>query len=258
MFANMRFTAKLRKSLGKRICWEDHPQLGPVLGRLLERLKIRRPVSVFIFSGYKPLIFNSGWIRPAIFISPLLLEKLSREELEAVLAHELAHVGHYDQLIISLAGVLKGLFVIIPGRDGLWRKFMLSREIFCDETASRVTSKRLVLAETLIKIWKMGKSFPVHAWLERQMFYYALLEKESSLELRVRKLLLEEGKTPGRGRTIGSSGRRRGLIIALMAVASAMFFQQMAGVGGEKGSSLRMGEGYVGGQSLSDCHRAFK
>jgi len=248
---SMLFAAKLRRNLGRKIRWEEHSLLGSVLGKLLRKLMIRRKISVFIFPGYKPLIFNSGWIRPAIFISPLLLEELNRDEMEAVLAHELAHIGRYDQLILSLVGVLKSLFIVVPYRELLWKRFMLAREMSCDEMASRVTSKRLILAETLIKIWKMGKDFPVHGWLKRPLLYYALLEKQSSLEVRVRKLL--KSNPAGRG---GKRGlwAKRGLLIALMALISAMFFRQMVGVG-DKVPAINMGKEYVAKPLFPSCPR---
>lgn len=253
LFITVLFTAKLRRNLGRKIRWEDYPQLGPVLGELLKKLMLRRKISVFIFPGYRPLIFNFGWLSPAIFISPLLLEKLNRDELEAVLAHELAHIDHYDQLVVSLVGVLKGLFIMMPYRTLLWRKFMLAREVSCDQTSSRVTGKQLILAEALIKIWKMGKECPVHGWLKKPLLYYALLEKKSSLEIRVRKLL-EGKKFPGRDNRRGGLRAGRGLLIALMVVISAMFFRQMGGVGDE-GRSTGTSEGYVDGLSFPSCHR---
>ncbi len=42
-----------------------------------------------------------------------LLQKLDRSELEAVIAHELSHIGNHDMLLATLVTVLVGLVVLL-------------------------------------------------------------------------------------------------------------------------------------------------
>jgi len=60
----------------------------------------------------------------SIAVTEGALEKLSRTELEGVLAHEISHIKNYDIRIMMLTGVLIGIVVIISDfilRSWLWR-----------------------------------------------------------------------------------------------------------------------------------------
>ncbi len=59
----------------------------------------------------------------SVCVTTGLLKKLSREELEGVIAHELSHVKNYDIRIMMLAAVLVGILVILSDvmfRNMLW------------------------------------------------------------------------------------------------------------------------------------------
>ena len=68
------------------------------LGRLKKRLKLARrgsasrPVQVQV-----PLAI--GWLRPVILLPLTTLTGLPADQLEAILAHELAHIRRYDYLV---------------------------------------------------------------------------------------------------------------------------------------------------------------
>lgn len=55
----------------------------------------------------------------AVAVTKGLLEKLSRDEVKAVLAHELSHVKNYDTRLMAVISVLAGLISIVA--DIYWR-----------------------------------------------------------------------------------------------------------------------------------------
>ncbi len=80
---------------------------------LAGRLRIRRTVRVYesILAQVPAVI---GWIRPVILVPAGALIHLSAEELEAVLAHELAHIRRHDYLINLLQTAIETLLFYHP------------------------------------------------------------------------------------------------------------------------------------------------
>lgn len=92
---------------------EVAPQQEPELHRSIERLcgnaGLPKP-RIYIIPQQTPNAFATGRNpqHAAIAVTEGLLRLLSRDELEGVLAHELAHVKNRDILISSIAAVIAG------------------------------------------------------------------------------------------------------------------------------------------------------
>jgi beta-lactamase regulating signal transducer with metallopeptidase domain len=68
------------------------------VARLKERLGIRRAVTLLESARIEvPMVV--GWVRPAILVPVAALSGLGMPELEAILAHELAHIRRHDYLV---------------------------------------------------------------------------------------------------------------------------------------------------------------
>jgi heat shock protein HtpX len=99
---------------------EQAPQLHAMIDRLVILADMPKPV-VAIADSDMPNAFATGRStkRSAVCVTTGLLRRLDAEELEGVLAHELAHVAHRDVLVMTLAsfvGVLAGLLT----RTWMW------------------------------------------------------------------------------------------------------------------------------------------
>ena len=55
----------------------------------------------------------------SITVTSGLLEKMNREELEGVLAHEMSHIKNYDIRFATLVAVMVGMIVIIADIFGV-------------------------------------------------------------------------------------------------------------------------------------------
>ncbi|HEV7886319.1 MAG TPA: M48 family metalloprotease [Acidimicrobiales bacterium] len=79
---------------------------------------------IYIIDDAAPNAFATGRDpkHAAIAVTTGLLEKMSRMELEGVLAHELSHVKNYDILVSTLAVTLVGVVVLVAewGLRFLW------------------------------------------------------------------------------------------------------------------------------------------
>lgn len=99
----------LAMSRAQEVSAAESPQLHGVVGRLAEQAGLPKP-RVYIISGHTPNAFATGRNpeNSAVAVTEGLLRLLKPEELEGVLAHELAHIKNRDILISSIAAVMAG------------------------------------------------------------------------------------------------------------------------------------------------------
>ena len=102
--------------------------------RLAASIGIRRGVRVLETSGTDgPCVV--GWLRPAILLPPAAVMGLSPQQLEAVLAHELAHIKRHDYLVNVAQVVAETLFFYHPVVWWLSKQIRVERELCCDDVA---------------------------------------------------------------------------------------------------------------------------
>lgn len=91
---------------------------APQLYRLVENLSITAGLpmpKVYIMNDPSPNAFATGRDpkHAAVAVTTGLLERLDKEELEGVLAHEMAHIGNYDIRLMSVVTALVSIVSII-------------------------------------------------------------------------------------------------------------------------------------------------
>lgn len=82
-----------------------------------ERVGIRMP-EVGIFNQAAPNAFATGWNKNAslVAVSTGLLQSMDKDEVEAVLAHEISHVGNGDMVTLTLIQGVVNTFVVFLSR----------------------------------------------------------------------------------------------------------------------------------------------
>jgi len=93
-----------------------------------------------------------GWIRPAIVVPAALLANLPATYLDAVLAHELAHLRRRDYLVNALQCGVEVLLFYHPAVWWVSRQVRVEREHCCDDDAAIVCGDRLEYARAIASL----------------------------------------------------------------------------------------------------------
>lgn len=104
-----------------------------------------------------------GWLRPVILVPASALAGLAPHQMEAVLAHELAHIRRHDYLVNLLQSVVETLFFYHPAVWFLSRRVRLEREHCCDDDAVAVVGDPVAYAGALTDLEMLRQGAPALA-----------------------------------------------------------------------------------------------
>lgn len=174
----------------------DSPDLYSLVNRLAHQAGLPMP-KLYVVPGESPNAFATGRNpqHAAVAVTEGLLRILDREEVEGVLAHELAHVKNRDILIGTIAATFAGAIMMIgsmarwaailgTGRDNdrggavgmlalavvaplaalvIQMAISRSREYQADATGASISGRPLGLANALLKLESASKIIPAQA-----------------------------------------------------------------------------------------------
>ncbi len=104
----------LRMAGAKEVQKEDYPMIVNIVEDMAMVARIPTP-KIYIIDDPTPNAFATG-IKPekgAVAFTTGLLEKLNREELEGVAAHEIAHIRNYDIRLMTICIALVGVIAFL-------------------------------------------------------------------------------------------------------------------------------------------------
>ena len=200
-FVSYFFSDKIALSMysAKQISREEAPELYAIIEGLVARAGLPMP-RVYLIPTDSPNAFATGRNpqHAAVAVTQGIMKILNRDELEGVIAHELAHVKNRDILISSIAATLAGAIMWISsmaryaaifgggsrdreggsgGALGMLLAMIVapfaamlvqmavsrSREYGADATGSGFTGNPFALASALRKISDFSKRIPLEA-----------------------------------------------------------------------------------------------
>lgn len=104
-----------------------------------------------------------GWLKPVILFPIGALNHLDIDEVEAVLAHELAHIRQHDYLHNMLQSVIEILFYFNPAVWWISSQIRQERENCADDLAVAFCGNSLTYAKALYKLQEVQPTTPVLA-----------------------------------------------------------------------------------------------
>ncbi len=181
---------------------------GTVLGSAAKRVGLHLD-RLRVVDGLPNPAFTVGFWRPLVYVSAALPASLDGPQLDAVLAHEAAHIARRDPLRLSLMRFLACTLFYIPALRRLADDLTDEAEIEADDVAAR-QSEPLVLASAILALaaWavpssgsrltalRVGSAVPFQPFVP--------LQRVDLLERRVRRLA-------GEPTTVGTHVTRRSL-----------------------------------------------
>jgi uncharacterized protein (TIGR03435 family) len=129
-----------------------------------------------------------GWLRPVILLPIAALANLTPGQVQAILAHELAHVQRHDFLVNLLQAVAETLLFYHPAVWWLSSRIRAEREHCCDDVAVAVCGDPVDYADALTTLasWACLRTVDAAA---RPAASLAVAATGGSLLLRIRRLL---------------------------------------------------------------------
>ena len=104
-----------------------------------------------------------GWLRPVILLPVAAMAGLSPRQVEAILAHELAHIRRHDFLINLLQTIAETMLFYHPAVWWLSRRIRTEREHCCDDVAVAVSGDAAEYAAALAELASWSISSPALA-----------------------------------------------------------------------------------------------
>jgi bla regulator protein blaR1 len=174
------------------------------LRRVEAAMRIERLLPLFLSDAtLEPGIV--GILRPELVWPRGISGKLSEAQMEAIVAHELAHVQRRDNLTAALHMVVEALFWFHPLVWWIHQRMIVEREHACDEAVVLLGSEPEVYAEGILQACRFSIESPVAC---------VAGISGSELKQRVRRIVSESPP--------GEMGRVRSLLLGCLGVAAVV------------------------------------
>lgn len=121
-----------------------------------KKLKIKQTIKLFQ-SNFVDSPVTYGIFKPTILIPAGLIFQMSPSQIEAIIAHELAHIKRYDYLVNLMQSAMEVIFFFHPVFWYINSIIKTEREHACDDAAIQVGVSARDLAEALVVIVNHAK-----------------------------------------------------------------------------------------------------
>ena len=159
--------------------------------RLSRRLHISRAITL-LESTLVDVPTVVGFLKPVVLLPASALGGLTPQQLEAILAHELAHIRRHDYLVNLLQTLVETVLFYHPAVWWVSRRIRIERENCCDDLAVSLCGDPVAYATALADLESLRSGpAPDH--------HIAMAATGGSLLMRVRRLLGAPASHTGRG-----------------------------------------------------------
>ncbi|XYJ12412.1 M56 family metallopeptidase [Telluria sp. B2] len=136
-----------------------HTQWQARLTSMARGFGIARQVRLRVVEGLASPV-TAGWLKPVVLVPAVLVTGMPAQLLEALLAHELAHVRRCDYLVNLAQGAIESLLFYHPAVWWISHRIRVEREHIADDLAARSLGEPRRLAQALSELEK--RQFSTH------------------------------------------------------------------------------------------------
>jgi uncharacterized protein (TIGR03435 family) len=111
-----------------------------------------------------PILFEPavvGIFKPVLLLPAGIVERMTAEQLQAILIHELCHIRRRDNLAAAIYMLAETVFWFYPVVHWIGKRLIEERERACDEEVLRLGHEPLIYAEGIQSICKSYMEAPV-------------------------------------------------------------------------------------------------
>ena len=156
--------------------WQD------VLNSMREKTNVTKYIDLVESALVRsPIVI--GHLKPMILFPIGAINRLNTNEVEAILAHELAHVMRHDYFFNILQSVIEALFYFHPAVWWLSSQIRTERENCCDDIAISLCGNAVTYAKSLVSVQEMAYFAPQMAMA------FAGTDRKKHLLMRVQRVL---------------------------------------------------------------------
>ncbi len=162
----------LMASVGAReIEHGDHPRLFNIVEEMTIAAQLPKPPKVYIIEDMSLNAFAAGRDpeHACVAVTAGLLAKLNRDQLQGVVAHEIAHIKNRDVLFMTMAGIMVGSIIMIT--EVFFRMMWYSNMGGTRRYSSRRSSKEEGAAKLILLV--VALILAIVAPILAQMLYFA-------------------------------------------------------------------------------------
>lgn len=182
------FVFRLKLSREPELDYRQHPEVYEIFNGLLAKLKVKRPKLV-LSDKHDIVPFSFGYKEPVIVLSDKLLASFPKEQLEIMLAHELAHIQRRDSRSGWISLVFRDILFFNPFTHLAYLLVEEEKEHACDRIALEVTkAKPSVVAHALVDVALFYRDMQASKSVFCPGSTKGLLYRESFLTRRIRIL----------------------------------------------------------------------
>jgi len=170
---------------------------GPFIEQAARALAVQTP-GVILVEDDEPHLFSTTGKDPAIFVTTALVNALNNEQLNAALAHELAHIARSKRPMLIAVFILRIIMFFNPVVLIKFRRAVRNEEKICDDIAVSLTHDPSALAHALRTFYHKADTTPGPAPRKTAALEISLEEYSHNLHLESRIKRLEAGPTNAR------------------------------------------------------------
>jgi len=134
------------------------PDVVAMVARLARAFELRSTPELLVFTGGARGAYAMAGNGGRILLSDCVLRILEGPELEATIAHEMAHLKARDVRLVAVAGFLRDLVAWNPIAHIALRRLEIDRELEADRRAADITGRPLAVASSLLKMCSLSRS----------------------------------------------------------------------------------------------------
>jgi beta-lactamase regulating signal transducer with metallopeptidase domain len=130
-----------------------------------------------------------GVLRPMILLPLSAASGLTTEQIEVLLAHELAHIRRYDYLVNILQRLIEAVLFFHPAVWFVSRRIRIEREHCCDDLVLAVGGQRFAYAESLVRMAELSTGGQSPPYMAAAAVALGAADRPSQLRLRILRLV---------------------------------------------------------------------